>query len=405
MHVIYSGLWQSPEAVIRTVADEDADWLGISLLSGAHLTLVPRIMQLLKEAGLEHVGVLIGGIIPEADVAQLLKMGVARVFGPGSPLPEIVEFLRERSASAMADASGMLAMDARRRLSRLLSQAVHGDDMTPSLAGLPLADKYPLVLAFTGSGGVGKSSLIGRLLPLIRQEHKTVAVLACDPESPVTGGALLGDRFRLASDAVDEGVFIRSLATPSGQESIAQYLPIMVEIIKRFGFDIILIETVGAGQGDVAVRDSADRTVLLLQPESGDDLQWEKAGILEVADVVVIHKADLPGAEQTEAQIKSMLELGAHRNVPILRVSSKDVESVRRLWSLLRELPANAERNGAVANRIGRLAHQQLDRWLRRAEANGEPGWQALIEQCRAGRLSDEQAAARMLALAAAKLK
>jgi methylmalonyl-CoA mutase cobalamin-binding domain/chain len=98
MHVIYSGLWQSPEAVIRTVADEDADWLGISLLSGAHLTLVPRIMQLLKEAGLEHVGVLIGGIIPEAEVAQLLKMGVARVFGPGSPLPEIVEFLRERSA-------------------------------------------------------------------------------------------------------------------------------------------------------------------------------------------------------------------------------------------------------------------------------------------------------------------
>jgi methylmalonyl-CoA mutase cobalamin-binding domain/chain len=98
MHVIYAGLWQSPEAVIRTVADEDADWLGISLLSGAHLTLVPRIMQLLKEANLEHVGVLIGGIIPEADIAELLKMGVARVFGPGSPLPEIVEFLRERSA-------------------------------------------------------------------------------------------------------------------------------------------------------------------------------------------------------------------------------------------------------------------------------------------------------------------
>ncbi len=98
MHVIYSGLWQSPEAVVRTVADEDADWLGVSILSGAHLTLVPRIMQLLKEADLEHVGVLIGGIIPEADIEKLLKMGVARVFGPGSPLPQIVEFLRERSA-------------------------------------------------------------------------------------------------------------------------------------------------------------------------------------------------------------------------------------------------------------------------------------------------------------------
>ncbi len=304
----------------------------------------------------------------------------------------------------MADESGLLPMDARRRLSRLLSQAVHGDDMAPSLAALPPPEQRPLVLAFTGSGGVGKSSLIGRLISLIRQEHKTVAVLACDPESPVTGGALLGDRFRLASDAVDEGVFIRSLATPSGQESIAQFLPVMVEIIERFGFDVIFIETVGAGQGDVAVRESADRTILLLQPESGDDLQWEKAGILEVADIVVIHKADLPGAEQTEAQIKSMLELGAHRDVPVLRVSSKDVESVRPLWALLRSLPQDAKRGGALASQVSRLAHQQLDRWLRRAEASNESGWAALMEQYRAGQLSDEQAAAQMLALASGAL-
>src|SRR5580658_1896080 len=99
MHVIYSGLWQAPEAVVRTVAEEDADWLGLSLLSGAHLTLVPRIMQLLKEAGLDRVGVLVGGIIPEADIAALQQLGVARVFGPGSPLPEIVDFLREQHSA------------------------------------------------------------------------------------------------------------------------------------------------------------------------------------------------------------------------------------------------------------------------------------------------------------------
>jgi methylmalonyl-CoA mutase cobalamin-binding domain/chain len=93
-HVIYPGLWQSPEAVVRTVADEDADWLGISLLSGTHLTLVPRIMQLLADAKLAHVGVLVGGIIPEADIPKLTELGVARVFGPGTPLPEIVAFLR-----------------------------------------------------------------------------------------------------------------------------------------------------------------------------------------------------------------------------------------------------------------------------------------------------------------------
>ncbi len=97
LEVIYAGLWQTPEAVVRTVADEDADWLGLSLLSGAHMTLVPRVLQLLREAGLEQVGVLVGGIIPESDVPKLQQLGVARVFGPGTAMTDIVSFLRERS--------------------------------------------------------------------------------------------------------------------------------------------------------------------------------------------------------------------------------------------------------------------------------------------------------------------
>jgi methylmalonyl-CoA mutase cobalamin-binding domain/chain len=99
MEVIYAGLWQTPEAVVRTVADEDAGWLGVSLLSGAHMTLVPRVLHLLREAGLGHVGVLVGGIIPEGDVPKLLDMGVARVFGPGTALPDIVAFMQEQSAA------------------------------------------------------------------------------------------------------------------------------------------------------------------------------------------------------------------------------------------------------------------------------------------------------------------
>src|SRR5579885_3680330 len=99
MQVIYAGLWLTPEAVVRTVAEEDADWLGLSLLSGAHMTLVPRVLQLLREAGLEHVGVIVGGIVPEADVPKLAAMGVARVFGPGTPLDDIVAFLRSRQRS------------------------------------------------------------------------------------------------------------------------------------------------------------------------------------------------------------------------------------------------------------------------------------------------------------------
>ena len=93
-HVIYAGLWQSPEAVVRTASDEDAEWLGVSLLSGAHMTLVPRILQLMRDAGLSHIGLLVGGIIPEADIPKLLAMGVARVFGPGTSIPDIVDFLR-----------------------------------------------------------------------------------------------------------------------------------------------------------------------------------------------------------------------------------------------------------------------------------------------------------------------
>ena len=103
MEVIYAGLWQTPEAVVRTVTDEDADWLGLSLLSGAHMTLVPRVLQVLREAGLGQVGVLVGGIIPEKDIPLLLQMGVAHVFGPGTPLSEITTFLSERGRVGRKD--------------------------------------------------------------------------------------------------------------------------------------------------------------------------------------------------------------------------------------------------------------------------------------------------------------
>lgn len=96
-HVIYAGLWQTPEAVARAVADEDADWLGLSLLSGAHMTLVPKVVQLLRAQGLDHVGVMVGGIVPEGDIAKLKAMGVAQVFGPGTPIADIVAFLRQPS--------------------------------------------------------------------------------------------------------------------------------------------------------------------------------------------------------------------------------------------------------------------------------------------------------------------
>lgn len=208
----------------------------------------------------------------------------------------------------------------RRSLSRLLSLAARGEG--PDLSSLPRSIHPGPIIAFTGSAGVGKSTLVGKLIEQARQAGKTVAVLACDPQSPLTGGALLGDRFRMNSQ-VDDGVFIRSLATPGGSEAIAPHLPRLIRLLQQFGFDLIFLETVGSGQTDTAVRRLADRVVLLLQPESGDDLQWEKAGVLEVANVIVVHKADLPGAERTKSQVQSILELSPKSDVILLGVSSK----------------------------------------------------------------------------------
>lgn len=231
-------------------------------------------------------------------------------------------------------------------LARLLTLASHGEftDQLASPASIrgltPPARQSPapaLVVAITGSGGVGKSTLIGKLIDYLRKQGESVAVLACDPQSPRTGGALLGDRFRMSVRAEDEGVFIRSIATESGQGAIARNLDVMIQLLAAFGFDVILIETVGAGQGDTAARDLADVLVLLLQPETGDELQWEKAGILEVADVVVIHKADLPGAEHVESQVKSSLELSAAPTAAVVRVSSRNGEGIDKLWQLVRD--------------------------------------------------------------------
>jgi putative protein kinase ArgK-like GTPase of G3E family len=133
----------------------------------------------------------------------------------------------------------------------------------------------------------------------------------------------------------DPGVFIRSLAVASGQQAIATNLHLMVQLLALFGFDVVLLETVGAGQGDTAVRSVADVVTLLLQPETGDELQWEKAGLLEVADVVVIHKSDLPGAERVESQVRELLNLPGCRQVPVLRASANSRTGLDELWQII----------------------------------------------------------------------
>ena len=352
LHVIYGGIWQSPEAVAQATLDEDANWLGISLLNGAHLTLIPRVVDELRRRGLDDVGIVLGGIVPPCDIPKLHELGVAAVFGPGTSVSEIARFLKSPPLRAIdvVELAHRCRQRDRRALSHLLTLIAAGeqtDVVRESLEGHDSASVMTAeangarvrTVAFTGSAGVGKSSLIARVVTELRSRSLTVAVLSCDPQSPVTGGALLGDRIRMSGCLPDEGVFIRSLPVPSGSQGIAANLDLMTRALEGFGFDVALIETAGTGQGDVAVQAVADAIVLLLQPETGDSVQWEKAGLLEIADLIVIHKSDLPGAERMESELREHLNLPGHRAATLVRVSAARNEGVRQLWDALSGTP------------------------------------------------------------------
>ncbi|NNE00230.1 MAG: hypothetical protein HKN47_23160 [Pirellulaceae bacterium] len=338
-HVIYGGIWQSPEAVAQAALDEDADWLGLSLLSGAHMTLVPRVLDAIHDSGNQRTRVMLGGIIPEDDIGSLEKMGIHGVFGPGSSIETIAKFLRSPPAETITDPVESLVAGAassdRKSLSKLLTLVSKGLVDSDMFNATNNGKRIPTV-ALTGSGGVGKSSLIAEVLQSLSQQGVKIAVLACDPQSPFTGGALLGDRVRMGgSNAGDSQTLIRSLAVPSGHQGVAEHLETMIVALKSFGFDLIMIESVGVGQGDVAIGQFVDRVIVLLQPESGDSVQWEKAGLLEIADAIVIQKCDLPGADMLESELQQHLNLPGHSQIPILRVSAANKSGIDELCQLI----------------------------------------------------------------------
>jgi LAO/AO transport system kinase len=223
----------------------------------------------------------------------------------------------------------------RRALARLITLAARGEHLTSIQDAVKSVEGNSTVIALTGGAGVGKSTLIGRLVRHIRERNQTVAVLACDPQSPLTGGALLGDRIRMSDSTDDDGVYVRSLSAVSGHQSIAEHLDVIIDLTVAFGFQFILLETVGAGQGDTAVREIADVVVLLVQPESGDELQWQKAGVLEIANIVVVQKSDLPGAEQLEAELRDQLNLPGRPEIPVVRTSASRNLGVDELWQTI----------------------------------------------------------------------
>lgn len=217
-------------------------------------------------------------------------------------------------------------------------------------------------VGLTGAPGAGKSTLTDRLIAVVRSEGSEVGVLAVDPSSPFTGGAILGDRVRMQDHAMDEGVFIRSMASRGHLGGLSLATPEAVRVLDAAGLPIVIIETVGVGQVEVEVAGAADTTVVVVNPGWGDAVQANKAGLLEVADVFVINKADRPGAKDAQRDLEQMMELTTHRDwrPPIVHTIATTGDGVVELWAAISQHRAWATSSGVLEKRRARRVDEEL---------------------------------------------
>jgi len=295
-------------------------------------------------------------------------------------VPPLLAEFRDGSVRALARTISVVE-DGRPGFEEILSQ-LHKDVGSAHRVGI------------TGAPGVGKSTLVERLVRHYRDRGMTVAVVAVDPTSPFTGGALLGDRIRMGAVAQEEGVFIRSMATRGAPGGLAITTREVCDVLDAFGFERILIETVGAGQSELAIAGTADTAVLVLVPESGDGVQVLKAGVMEIADLYVVNKADRPGAERLVSEIHEMLAIrsealapGANSSVwnpPVVQTvaiedagSEELVEALERHAETMRTSGALGERR---RERLVRHTHDVIDRSLKERVWNASDGHQRLAD-------------------------
>jgi len=302
----------------------------------------------------------------------------------------------------------------RAALARLLSLVERGGDGARDVARLaaPRAGGAYTV-GLTGAPGAGKSTVTSAAIKHLRGLGEEVAVLAVDPSSPFTGGAILGDRVRMQDHATDPGVFIRSMATRGHLGGLALATPEAIRLLDAVGQRWILVETVGVGQVEVEVAGKADTTVVVVNPGWGDSVQANKAGLMEVADVFVINKADRPGVEQTRRDLQQMLELSAETaapgegdgwHVPILATVGSTGEGVPELWDAILAHRRHAVDGGLLERRrrlrlgeeLRLIVARRLEQRAREL-CTGER-WDELTESVSAGAVDPWSAADEMLA-------
>jgi LAO/AO transport system kinase len=260
-------------------------------------------------------------------------------------------------------AAGVLAGD-RRSVARAISMVEDGSPDLPSLSrAVHPSTGRAYTVGLTGSPGVGKSSLAARLVQAARDRDRTIAVLAIDPTSPFTGGALLGDRLRMQAHATDPGVFIRSMATRGHLGGMALAAPEAIRILDASGKDLVLVETVGVGQAEVEVASATDTTLVVVQPGTGDAVQAAKAGILEVADAFVVNKADRDGAGDAVRDLRNMLRMGARGawEPPVVRTSTLSGDGVDELWAAIEKHRAFQEETGELEARRHRRVLREVE--------------------------------------------
>ena len=314
----------------------------------------------------------------------------------------------------MGEALASLAAGVREGETRAVARAItlvenEAGEAQPLLAALFPHAGRSLVVGVTGPPGAGKSSLVDRLIAVWRGEGRSVGIVAVDPSSPYSGGAILGDRIRMQAHATDDGVFIRSMATRGHLGGLAAATDNVVTILSAAGKDVVLVETVGVGQDEVEIVGTADVSVVVLVPGLGDEVQALKAGIMEIADVFVVNKSDREGADRVVAEIESMLSLAPGAGPPpaIVRTVATRDEGTRGLADAVLAFHARAKATGALAEkRKAALARQLEDalkrRLLQRAFAALAPGErEATLERLARRELDPWSAADRLVEKAA----